>query len=168
VPSTLFLFFVLRGSLCGEDHGGAAGTADTTASACVEDWHRRAHAAQPTATCPFATLVANILAAVGTETNPEIKRKKIGAAFLAVENDVLAHLPRDAWLLGQRTIYPDTIESGHARVGADYDASQPRARAAPADSSPRAASVSSAGCASTVRRWRTERSKHFKAYRLTS
>ena len=83
-----------------------------------EEWQRRAHAAQPTATCPFATLVANILAAVGTETNPEIKRKKIGAAFLAVENDVLAHLPRDAWLLGEGTIYPDTIESGGTRESA--------------------------------------------------
>ena len=61
---------------------------------------------------------AEFLAAVGTETNPETKRKRIGAAFLAVENDVLAHLPRDEWLLGQGTIYPDTIESGGTRESA--------------------------------------------------
>ena len=61
---------------------------------------------------------AEFLAAVGGETNPEIKRKRIGAAFLAVENDVLAHLPRGEWLLGQGTIYPDTIESGGTRESA--------------------------------------------------
>lgn len=61
---------------------------------------------------------AEFLAAVGEETNPEIKRKRIGAAFLAVENDVLAHLPRGEWLLGQGTIYPDTIESGGTRESA--------------------------------------------------
>ncbi len=58
------------------------------------------------------------LAAVGDETNPETKRKLIGAAFLSVENDVLAHLPRGEWLLGQGTIYPDTIESGGTRESA--------------------------------------------------
>jgi GMP synthase (glutamine-hydrolysing) len=61
---------------------------------------------------------ADFLAAVGTETNPEIKRKRIGAAFLAVENDVLEHLPAGEWLLGQGTIYPDTIESGGTRESA--------------------------------------------------
>jgi GMP synthase (glutamine-hydrolysing) len=58
------------------------------------------------------------LAAVGAETNPEVKRKRIGAAFLAVENDVLEHLPAGQWLLGQGTIYPDTIESGGTRESA--------------------------------------------------
>ncbi len=58
------------------------------------------------------------LAAVGGETNPEAKRKQIGAAFLSVENDVLADLPRGEWLLGQGTIYPDTIESGGTRESA--------------------------------------------------
>jgi GMP synthase (glutamine-hydrolysing) len=62
---------------------------------------------------------AEFLAAVGTETNPETKRKRIGAAFLAVENDVLEHLPPgEEWLLGQGTIYPDTIESGGTRESA--------------------------------------------------
>ena len=58
------------------------------------------------------------LRAVGTETNPEIKRQRIGVAFLAVENDVLEHLPAGEWLLGQGTIYPDTIESGGTRESA--------------------------------------------------
>ena len=61
---------------------------------------------------------AEFLAAVGIETNPEIKRKRIGVAFLAVENDVLEHLPPGEWLLGQGTIYPDTIESGGTRESA--------------------------------------------------
>ena len=61
---------------------------------------------------------AEFLAAVGSETNPEIKRKRIGVAFLAVENDVLEHLPPGEWLLGQGTIYPDTIESGGTRESA--------------------------------------------------
>jgi GMP synthase (glutamine-hydrolysing) len=61
---------------------------------------------------------AEFLGAVGRETNPEIKRHRIGAAFLAVENDVLEHLPAGEWLLGQGTIYPDTIESGGTRESA--------------------------------------------------
>ena len=61
---------------------------------------------------------AEFLAAVGQETNPETKRKRIGVSFLAVENDVLEHLPRGQWLLGQGTIYPDTIESGGTRESA--------------------------------------------------
>lgn len=61
---------------------------------------------------------AEFLDAVGTETNPEIKRQRIGVAFLAVENDVLEHLPPGEWLLGQGTIYPDTIESGGTRESA--------------------------------------------------
>jgi GMP synthase (glutamine-hydrolysing) len=61
---------------------------------------------------------AEFLGAVGRETNPEIKRQRIGVAFLAVENDVLEHLPSDEWLLGQGTIYPDTIESGGTRESA--------------------------------------------------
>jgi GMP synthase (glutamine-hydrolysing) len=61
---------------------------------------------------------AEFLAAVGRETNPEVKRQRIGVAFLAVENDVLEHLPSGEWLLGQGTIYPDTIESGGTRESA--------------------------------------------------
>jgi len=61
---------------------------------------------------------SEFLAAVGNETNPEIKRKRIGVSFLAVENDVLEHLSGGEWLLGQGTIYPDTIESGGTRESA--------------------------------------------------
>ena len=61
---------------------------------------------------------AEFLGAVGSETNPETKRQRIGVAFLAVENDVLEHLPAGDWLLGQGTIYPDTIESGGTRESA--------------------------------------------------
>jgi GMP synthase (glutamine-hydrolysing) len=50
--------------------------------------------------------------AVGTECDPEKKRKAIGATFLAEESRALAQLPRAEWMLGQGTIYPDTIESG--------------------------------------------------------
>jgi GMP synthase (glutamine-hydrolysing) len=61
---------------------------------------------------------ADFLGAVGRETNPEIKRQRIGVAFLSVENEVLEHLPPGEWLLGQGTIYPDTIESGGTRESA--------------------------------------------------
>jgi GMP synthase (glutamine-hydrolysing) len=61
---------------------------------------------------------AEFLAAVGAETNPETKRKRIGVSFLTAENDVLEHLPAGEWLLGQGTIYPDTIESGGTRESA--------------------------------------------------
>jgi GMP synthase (glutamine-hydrolysing) len=53
-------------------------------------------------------------------TNPERKRAIIGDTFIAVQEDEFAHLGlRDEeWLLGQGTIYPDTIESGGARHSA--------------------------------------------------
>ncbi|MDQ1283878.1 MAG: hypothetical protein QG620_226 [Patescibacteria group bacterium] len=45
---------------------------------------------------------------------PEEKRKIIGAAFLDVKDKLIEDLGLnpDEWLLGQGTIYPDTIESG--------------------------------------------------------
>lgn len=45
---------------------------------------------------------------------PEAKRLAIGKTFLDVKDQVLAklELDPDAWLLGQGTLYPDTIESG--------------------------------------------------------
>ena len=61
---------------------------------------------------------ADFLAAVGDEVEPEIKRKRIGMSFLTVEEDVLEHLPAGEWLLGQGTIYPDTIESGGTKESA--------------------------------------------------
>jgi GMP synthase (glutamine-hydrolysing) len=53
-------------------------------------------------------------------TNPEAKRTIIGDTFLAVQEDEFARLGlrEGEWLLGQGTIYPDTIESGGARHSA--------------------------------------------------
>ncbi len=53
--------------------------------------------------------------------DPEEKRKVIGKAFIEVQQRVLEKLGlnNNEWLLGQGTIYPDTIESGrtkHAQV----------------------------------------------------
>lgn len=47
-------------------------------------------------------------------TEPEEKRRKIGQIFLDAQKDVFSDLEfnPDEWLLGQGTIYPDTIESG--------------------------------------------------------
>lgn len=47
-------------------------------------------------------------------TEPEAKRKIIGATFLIVKDEEMAKLDLDPeqWLLAQGTIYPDTIESG--------------------------------------------------------
>ncbi len=45
---------------------------------------------------------------------PEAKRHHIGQEFLEVQNRILEteHFLDDHWILGQGTIYPDTIESG--------------------------------------------------------
>ena len=53
-------------------------------------------------------------------TNPEAKRAIIGDTFLAVQEDEFGRLGlrEGDWLLGQGTIYPDTIESGGARHSA--------------------------------------------------
>jgi GMP synthase (glutamine-hydrolysing) len=55
----------------------------------------------------------HFLAALRNITDPEEKRKVIGRVFLQVQRKALKRLhfnPRQ-WLLGQGTIYPDTIES---------------------------------------------------------
>lgn len=56
----------------------------------------------------------DFLSAVGTETDPETKRNIVGSTFLEVQRAVMASLAFEPgeWLLGQGTIYPDTIESG--------------------------------------------------------
>jgi GMP synthase (glutamine-hydrolysing) len=53
-------------------------------------------------------------------THPEDKRAIIGETFVTVQEDEFARLGlrEDEWLLGQGTIYPDTIESGGARHAA--------------------------------------------------
>lgn len=52
--------------------------------------------------------------------DPEAKRKIIGDLFLKVQTGVVKDLGLDPdhWLLGQGTIYPDTIESGGTRHAA--------------------------------------------------
>ncbi len=54
------------------------------------------------------------LQAVKGQTDPEEKRKTIGEVFIRVQNRTLSELglDEDQWMLGQGTIYPDTIESG--------------------------------------------------------
>jgi GMP synthase (glutamine-hydrolysing) len=63
---------------------------------------------------------ADFFARLAGVTNPEHKRTIIGDSFIAVQEDEFARLGlRDEeWLLGQGTIYPDTIESGGARHSA--------------------------------------------------
>jgi len=59
---------------------------------------------------------ADFFARLGGVTNPERKRTIIGETFLVVQEEEFARLGLrdDEWLLGQGTIYPDTIESGGA------------------------------------------------------
>lgn len=56
----------------------------------------------------------DFLAAVRNVVDPEEKRKRIGKTFLVVQKRVFMELGFNSheWLLGQGTIYPDTIESG--------------------------------------------------------
>lgn len=58
---------------------------------------------------------ADFLAALEGLTDPERKRKAIGDTFLAVFEREAARLNLDEVLLGQGTIYPDTIETGGTR-----------------------------------------------------
>jgi GMP synthase (glutamine-hydrolysing) len=53
-------------------------------------------------------------------TDPEAKRKIIGRLFVDVQDQVLAQrrYRSKQWMLGQGTIYPDTIESGGAKHAA--------------------------------------------------
>ena len=63
---------------------------------------------------------ADFFAALRGVTHPEDKRAIIGETFITVQEDEFARLGlrEDDWLLGQGTIYPDTIESGGARHAA--------------------------------------------------
>jgi GMP synthase (glutamine-hydrolysing) len=56
----------------------------------------------------------DFLLSVEGMVEPEMKREAIGKTFLVVKDKVLArlNLDPDQWLLGQGTLYPDTIESG--------------------------------------------------------
>ncbi len=57
---------------------------------------------------------AEFLSALQGITDPEDKRRAIGEQFVKVQARVLAseHFLDGHWILGQGTIYPDTIESG--------------------------------------------------------
>jgi GMP synthase (glutamine-hydrolysing) len=63
---------------------------------------------------------ADFFARLAGVTNPEGKRRIIGDTFIAVQEEEFARLGlRDEeWMLGQGTIYPDTIESGGAKHAA--------------------------------------------------
>jgi GMP synthase (glutamine-hydrolysing) len=52
------------------------------------------------------------LSALASTTDPEEKRHIIGEAFVDVQDHVLEQFLDSQWILGQGTIYPDTIESG--------------------------------------------------------
>ncbi len=67
----------------------------------------------------FANLIVEdatreFLLSVEGLVEPEQKRLAVGRSFLEVKDRVLARmeLDSDGWLLGQGTLYPDTIESG--------------------------------------------------------
>ncbi len=49
--------------------------------------------------------------------DPELKRKIIGELFIKIQNEVIQNVNLDEkkWLIGQGTIYPDTIESGNTK-----------------------------------------------------
>jgi GMP synthase (glutamine-hydrolysing) len=57
---------------------------------------------------------ARFLSALAGVTDPERKRHIIGEMFVQVQDDILqrGHYLDATWILGQGTIYPDTIESG--------------------------------------------------------
>jgi GMP synthase (glutamine-hydrolysing) len=54
------------------------------------------------------------LSSLATAVNPEVKRHIIGEEFVRVQQRILEseHFLNGRWILGQGTIYPDTIESG--------------------------------------------------------
>jgi GMP synthase (glutamine-hydrolysing) len=62
----------------------------------------------------------DFFAALAGVTHPEEKRAIVGETFVTVQEDEFARLGlrENEWLLGQGTIYPDTIESGGARHSA--------------------------------------------------
>jgi GMP synthase (glutamine-hydrolysing) len=63
---------------------------------------------------------ARFLSAVKGVVNPEEKRRRIGECFIDVQRDFVqrAGLGKGGWMLGQGTIYPDTVESGGGKKSA--------------------------------------------------
>jgi GMP synthase (glutamine-hydrolysing) len=68
----------------------------------------------------FVDEAARFLSAVRGVVHPEDKRKRIGDCFIDVQRDLEKELKlsKGGWMLGQGTIYPDTIESGGGRQAA--------------------------------------------------
>jgi len=67
----------------------------------------------------FADASETFLEALAGVTEPEMKRQIIGTTFIEVFNDEAERLDVKGFMLGQGTIYPDTIETGgtkHADV----------------------------------------------------
>jgi len=60
----------------------------------------------------FIDATDEFLAAIGNETDPEKKRRAIGTTFVEVFDREAKRLGIESHLLGQGTIYPDTIETG--------------------------------------------------------
>ncbi len=60
------------------------------------------------------------LAQLAEARDPEAKRRAIGEEFVRVQERIIAsrHLVEGGWILGQGTIYPDTIESGGSEKAA--------------------------------------------------
>lgn len=73
----------------------------------------------PGANLHFVKAEEEFLTALEGETSPEKKRRIIGQKFLDVQKAKVAEfgLNPEEWLLGQGTIYPDTIESGGKKKG---------------------------------------------------
>lgn len=63
---------------------------------------------------------SDFLNALKDKYDPEEKRKIIGDTFIKVQQKIFANLNLDSdkWLLGQGTIYPDTIETGGTKNSA--------------------------------------------------
>lgn len=74
----------------------------------------------PPETLHFADRSADFLKELDNATNPEEKRRRIGDLFMRVQEEEFAKLDLQGgdWLLGQGTIYPDTIESGGTKHSA--------------------------------------------------
>ncbi len=60
----------------------------------------------------FRDASAQFLAALDGEVEPEVKRRRIGDTFIQVFQAAAEELGIQSHLLGQGTIYPDTIETG--------------------------------------------------------
>jgi GMP synthase (glutamine-hydrolysing) len=81
---------------------------------------RKALGGIPEETLHIADRSARFFQALDGVINPEDKRRIIGDLFVSVQEEEFRRLAPDGeeWLLGQGTIYPDTIESGGTKHAA--------------------------------------------------